>query len=346
MRSTPKKSLGQHFLVDENILGVIGRLAELAPEDVVLEVGPGVGVLTDFLAKRVARVVAVELEGRSSRTCADSAATSSSHFGDALQLDLASLAPDATKLVANLPYNIATPLLVESLDGLPHVERWCVMVQREVADRCLRRRARRRTALCRCSCSSSASAPASIPSRARCSGRRRTSTPRSSPSAVSGSRMIPARSSRSSPLRSPTAARLAELARARRARLARRCGRGARRDRPRCASRAEALEPREFVALDGGARVRASAPAKINLALVVGPPREDGKHELADGLPAHRHGRPDRRRTGRAHARRRLHGGHARARCSRAARCARAAERALAREDREAHSRRRGARRR
>ena len=57
------------------------------------------------------------------------------HFGDALQLDLAALAPDATKLVANLPYNIATPLIVESLDGLPQIERWCVMVQREVADR-------------------------------------------------------------------------------------------------------------------------------------------------------------------------------------------------------------------
>jgi 16S rRNA (adenine1518-N6/adenine1519-N6)-dimethyltransferase len=57
------------------------------------------------------------------------------HFGDALQLDLAGIAPNANKLVANLPYNIATPLLVESLDRLPEVELWCVMVQREVADR-------------------------------------------------------------------------------------------------------------------------------------------------------------------------------------------------------------------
>jgi 16S rRNA (adenine1518-N6/adenine1519-N6)-dimethyltransferase len=131
----PKKSLGQHFLVDENILGVIGRLAELAPEDVVLEVGPGVGVLTDFLAKRVSRVVAVELDASLEPYLRGSGANVELHFGDALQLDLASLAPDATKLVANLPYNIATPLLVESLDGLPHLERWCVMVQREVADR-------------------------------------------------------------------------------------------------------------------------------------------------------------------------------------------------------------------
>ena len=133
--SRPKKSLGQHFLVDENILGVIGRLAELTPTDVVLEIGPGVGVLTHYLAERVSRVVAVELDTSLEPYLRGSGANVDLHFGDALQLDLASLAPDATKLVANLPYNIATPLIVESLDGLPHIERWCVMVQREVADR-------------------------------------------------------------------------------------------------------------------------------------------------------------------------------------------------------------------
>jgi 16S rRNA (adenine1518-N6/adenine1519-N6)-dimethyltransferase len=129
----PKKSLGQHFLVDENILGVIGRLAELEPADIVLEIGPGLGVLTRYLAERVARVHAVEIDASLEPQLRD--LDVDLHFGDALQLDLASLASDATKLVANLPYNIATPLLVESLDGLPHVERWCVMVQREVADR-------------------------------------------------------------------------------------------------------------------------------------------------------------------------------------------------------------------
>ena len=56
-------------------------------------------------------------------------------FGDALELDLTDVAPGAGKLVANLPYNIATPLVVESLDGLPEIDLWCVMVQREVADR-------------------------------------------------------------------------------------------------------------------------------------------------------------------------------------------------------------------
>ena len=62
MSVTPKKSLGQHFLVDENVLGVIGRLADLAPDDVVLEVGPGLGVLTRYLADRVDLVHAVEVD--------------------------------------------------------------------------------------------------------------------------------------------------------------------------------------------------------------------------------------------------------------------------------------------
>jgi 16S rRNA (adenine1518-N6/adenine1519-N6)-dimethyltransferase len=57
------------------------------------------------------------------------------HFGDALALDLSAFEPPAKKLVANLPYNVATPLVAESLDGLPAVDLWCVMVQREVADR-------------------------------------------------------------------------------------------------------------------------------------------------------------------------------------------------------------------
>jgi 16S rRNA (adenine1518-N6/adenine1519-N6)-dimethyltransferase len=133
-----KKALGQHFLVDENLLGVIGRLAELGPEDVALEVGPGVGVLTAYLAERVAHVHAIELDASLEAVLAERLASHANvelHFGDALRLDLASLDPAPTKLVANLPYNIATPLVVESLNGLPTVGLWCVMVQREVADR-------------------------------------------------------------------------------------------------------------------------------------------------------------------------------------------------------------------
>jgi 16S rRNA A1518/A1519 N6-dimethyltransferase RsmA/KsgA/DIM1 with predicted DNA glycosylase/AP lyase activity len=79
----PKKSLGQHFLVDENILGVIGRLADLSPQDVVLEIGPGVGMLTQFLAARVSRVVAVELDTSLEPYLRDSGANVELHFGDA-----------------------------------------------------------------------------------------------------------------------------------------------------------------------------------------------------------------------------------------------------------------------
>jgi 16S rRNA (adenine1518-N6/adenine1519-N6)-dimethyltransferase len=127
-----KKELGQHFLVDENILGVIGRLAELQPDDVVLEIGPGLGVLTRYLAERVVHVHAVELD-RSLEPHLPRAGNVSLHWGDGLRLDLA--AYGANKLVANLPYNVATPLLVESLDGIPGLESWTVMLQREVADR-------------------------------------------------------------------------------------------------------------------------------------------------------------------------------------------------------------------
>jgi 16S rRNA (adenine1518-N6/adenine1519-N6)-dimethyltransferase len=129
-----KKQLGQHFLVDENILGVIDRLAELGPDDVVLEIGPGLGILTRYLADRVAFVHAVELD----RTLEEHLPRRDDvriHWGDALAVDLTALDPVPRKLVANLPYNVATPIVVESLDGLPSLDTWCVMVQREVADR-------------------------------------------------------------------------------------------------------------------------------------------------------------------------------------------------------------------
>jgi 16S rRNA (adenine1518-N6/adenine1519-N6)-dimethyltransferase len=133
-----RKDLGQHFLADPNILNVIGRLGELADDDVILEVGPGLGVLTTYLADRVARVHAIELDRSLEPQLRDALADRANvelHLGDALALDLAALRPPPTKLVANLPYNIATPLVAESLDGLPSVGLWCVMVQREVADR-------------------------------------------------------------------------------------------------------------------------------------------------------------------------------------------------------------------
>ena len=138
VRVTAKRRLGQHLLVDDNILGVIGRLADLQPDDVVLEIGPGLGVLTGYLAERVSRVIAVEIDSSLEAELAERLARRTNVellFGDALSLDLGSLRPSPRKLVANLPYNVATPIVVESLDRLPSVERWCVMVQREVAER-------------------------------------------------------------------------------------------------------------------------------------------------------------------------------------------------------------------
>jgi len=127
-----KREYGQHFLRDPNILGVIGRLAELGPDDVVLEIGPGEGVLTRYLAEHVARVHAVEIDRALEPALGDLPDNVDVVFGDALDVELPQ---DATKLVANLPYNVATPVIVESFDGLPNVCLWCVMVQREVAER-------------------------------------------------------------------------------------------------------------------------------------------------------------------------------------------------------------------
>jgi 16S rRNA (adenine1518-N6/adenine1519-N6)-dimethyltransferase len=134
----PKKSLGQHFLVDENILGVIGRMAGLAPEDVVLEIGPGLGVLTRYLADRVRRVHAVEVDHSLESALREALADRSNVdivWGDALRLDVAALEPAPSKLVANLPYNVATPIVLETLEHAVSLELWCVMVQREAADR-------------------------------------------------------------------------------------------------------------------------------------------------------------------------------------------------------------------
>ena len=138
MTVRPKKRLGQHFLVDENVLGVIGRLAELRESDVVLEVGPGLGVLTRYLADRVRLVHAIELDRSLEEPLGEALGgreNVSLVFGDALKLDLTALEPAPRKLVANLPYNVGTPLLADLLDDVHQIARFVVMVQSEVADR-------------------------------------------------------------------------------------------------------------------------------------------------------------------------------------------------------------------
>jgi 16S rRNA (adenine1518-N6/adenine1519-N6)-dimethyltransferase len=143
--SPRKRDFGQHFLVDENIVGVAGRLADLRPNDVVLEVGPGLGILTEFLAHRVRFVHAVEIDSGLAPHLHERFGNRSNVglvFGDALEQPLAELQPAPNKFVSNLPYNVATPLIAESLDGMPTVDVWCVMVQREVADRLFSRPSR------------------------------------------------------------------------------------------------------------------------------------------------------------------------------------------------------------
>lgn len=129
--------LGQNFLADPNLLDAILRDAELEVADVVLEVGAGEGVLTERLAAAAAHVHAVELDRGLERALAPLAALDNVelHWGDAMKLDLAALAPPPTAMVANLPYSIATPLLLRTIEELPSVRRWTAMVQREIAER-------------------------------------------------------------------------------------------------------------------------------------------------------------------------------------------------------------------
>jgi 16S rRNA (adenine1518-N6/adenine1519-N6)-dimethyltransferase len=130
--------LGQNFLADTNFLDAIVREAGLSGDDVVLEVGGGEGVLTERLGREAAAVHVIEIDERLRPGLEELAARLPSVrlvFGDAMDVDLAALAPAPTAMVANLPYSIATPLLLRTIAELPGLRRWTVMVQREIADR-------------------------------------------------------------------------------------------------------------------------------------------------------------------------------------------------------------------
>jgi 16S rRNA (adenine1518-N6/adenine1519-N6)-dimethyltransferase len=133
----PNRELGQNFLVDSNILDVIGRLAELDPQDVVLEVGGGLGVLSEYLAERTAHVHVVELDRGlepALRDALDPHANATLHLADAVKLDLAVLEPAPTKVVANLPYGVAATVILRTIE-LETVATWVAMVQKEVGER-------------------------------------------------------------------------------------------------------------------------------------------------------------------------------------------------------------------
>ncbi len=134
----PKRVLGQNFLIDSNILEVIAREADLGADDVVLEVGGGLGVLSEHLAARARHVHVVELDRHlepALRDATERFGNVTLHFADAVKLDHAALQPPPGKVIANLPYNVAATVILQTVADLPDVARWVAMVQREVGER-------------------------------------------------------------------------------------------------------------------------------------------------------------------------------------------------------------------
>jgi 16S rRNA (adenine1518-N6/adenine1519-N6)-dimethyltransferase len=162
----PKRDLGQNFLIDDNILGVILGQLNYRPEDVVLEVGAGLGVLTAALAGVARHVHAFEVDRSlepalratlsavpstdagaapgtapedgpplGARATPGAGSRVTLHFQDVLRARLEDLAPVPTLCASNPPYSVAGPFLIECLQRIPTIRRYCVMVQREVAER-------------------------------------------------------------------------------------------------------------------------------------------------------------------------------------------------------------------
>lgn len=138
----PTKARGQNFVIDPNTVRRIVRTAQLRPDDVVIEVGPGLGSLTLALLPHVTRVVAIEVDDELAAALPHTVEQYAPTVGDRLDVVAADAmkvtelaAPSPTALVANLPYNVAVPVLLHLLDAFPSLRRMLVMVQKEVADR-------------------------------------------------------------------------------------------------------------------------------------------------------------------------------------------------------------------
>ena len=136
----PRRSLGQHFVIDPNTAERIVRLARVTPGERIVEIGAGCGALTVALADAGAAVLAIEIDGRLVGALAEVCAGRPVEVLQADATDAGAWAPrladgEHWRLVANLPYNIATPLLLDILDGLPQITAMLVMVQEEVAER-------------------------------------------------------------------------------------------------------------------------------------------------------------------------------------------------------------------
>ena len=138
----PTKKWGQNFVIDGNTVRRIVRLADLGSNDVVVEIGPGLGSLTLALLPQVARVVAVEVDPNLAKALPDTVAALAPDYNDRLSVVLADAMtvrtlpdPQPTALVANLPYNISVPVVLSFLEAFSTLRRALVMVQLEVAER-------------------------------------------------------------------------------------------------------------------------------------------------------------------------------------------------------------------
>jgi len=135
----PSKALGQHFLADPNTARRIVRLAELRDDDTVVEVGPGLGSLTLALCAARHRVRALELDRYVVPVLRELVAGCDVDVveGDAMRVDWRALLDDAPRwaMVANLPYNVATTIVIDALEHAPMIDRFLVMVQREAGER-------------------------------------------------------------------------------------------------------------------------------------------------------------------------------------------------------------------
>lgn len=135
---SPRKAYGQHFLADPNLIAKMVSVAGVGPGDSVVEVGAGTGALTRALAERGADVLAYEVDERLRPVLAETLAGTEVRlvFADVMEVDFSSeLEGGGWKLIANLPYNLGTPLLIDLLLGVEEITSFTVMVQREVADR-------------------------------------------------------------------------------------------------------------------------------------------------------------------------------------------------------------------
>ena len=133
-----KKSLGQNFLVDNEILDRIVTLANVTEEDTVIEIGPGIGSLTQKLAEKAGKVVSVEVDQRLEDVLEETLNEYDNTevvFGDALEVNFDDLVDGQYKIVANLPYYITTPIVMRLLEEKFNVEQIVFMVQKEVAER-------------------------------------------------------------------------------------------------------------------------------------------------------------------------------------------------------------------